>query len=344
MSHKLIKNKILRKSIIVLISLIILLLAYNPLRGQDSGSIWIKTFKPGGANLNNSSIDKNALAFVDSLMKRKDIEVIFLGASDNLKWKQAKQVNEISSAWDQATKLERASRLRARYGWGDIGTTDEPCRGVKVVWGPKRPDIFKLDDRVGRLENLTDSLKNALLALNSESQHEISALKDSLVNREPNVNMVSIADISTSYFDWEVKTGFFFWSAGSPYDLAVPYIGIALNRKLWAFELQGGLTPWSRTYTDGNRSDAFLMGTMNIFPYNWFEFKLGIFSGWEFFTTSDNWTMKVMGITAGPNIRWKFMETFIGYNIGKLSSLVEPSKWVHSGMISMSFNIKLNSW
>ena len=342
MSQKLIKKGFINNGFIVVISLISIMLGNSSVRGQASGSTWIKTYKPGGADLNVLTIDKNALIFVDSLMKRDDIEVKFLGSSDNLKWKQAGDVTEISSAWDQAKKLERASMLRERYGKGEIGTTDEPIRGVKVVWGPKKPDLFKMNKRIGLLENLNDSLRTALLAINSEHQKKIKALEDSLENREANVNMTSIAEISTSYFDWEVKSGFFFWSAGNPYDLAVPYVGIVLKRQLWAFELQGGLTPWSRSHSDGNRSDAFLMGTMNIFPDNWYEFKLGFFSGWEFLTNSDNWTMKVMGITAGPNIQCKLFKTFIGYNLSKLSTLVEPSRWTHSGMITMSFNLRLN--
>jgi len=338
MLQELITNKLIKKCFSFTMFLMFLLLANINLKGQDSGSILIKTFKPGGADLSDKNIDKKALAFVDSLMKRDDIEVQFLGASDNLKWKQSKNVKEISNAWDQAKKLERASRFRERYGKGEIGTTDESFRGVKVVWGPKKPDIFKLEERVTRLEDLTDSL----LALNSEKQQEIVALEDTLINRETNININTDANISVSYFDWEVKTGFLYWTAGNPYDLAIPFIGIALKRQSWAFELQGGLTPWSQAYSDGDRSDAFLMGTMNLFPENLYEFKVGIFSGWEFFTNSDNWTMKAMGITAGPNIHWKFLETYIGYNLNRLSTLISSTKWVHSGIIAMSFNIKLN--
>lgn len=340
MSQKLVYNGLFNILLVTIISMQFLLLTNAVVKGQVSGSIWIKTFKPGGAELNDSNIDKKALAFLDSLMKRDDIEVIFLGSSDTLRWKQAGNVKALSSAFDQAKKLERASRLRERYGRGEIGTTAEPIRGIKVVWGPKKPDIFKMNDRITTLEELNDSLRSALLALNSDQQKQIKALEDSSTN----FRMTAFSEMPTSYFAWEIRSGFFFWSAGVPYDLAAPYIGIILKRPMWAFELQGGLTPWSRSYTDGNRSDAFLMGTMNAFPDNWYEFKIGIFSGWEFFTDSDNWTMKVMGITAGPTIHWKFLSTYFGYNLGKLSTLVESPRWVHSGIITMSFKFKLNRW
>jgi len=329
------------KLIIFLLSLLIFLFENGLIWGQNHGAIWVKSFKPGSANLNDPTIDKKALVFVDSLMLRNDIEVAFLGGSDQLLWKQTNKVEEISKAWDNAKRLERASKLRERYGRGEIGTTDEPIRGIKVVWSPRKPDPFQMNDRIGRLEDLTDSLRMALFSLNAETEKEIEALEDSLNN---DIKMTSIAEISTSNFAWEVKSGFFVWSSGKPYDLAVPYVGIALKRQMWAFEIQAGLTPWSRTYVDGNRSDAFLMGTIDLFPENWYEFRLGMFSGWEFLTSSDNWTMKVMGVTAGPNINWKFIHTFIGYNFGKLSTLVEPDRWVHGGIISMSFNFKISTW
>lgn len=339
MSHK-ISKKFFTRCFMVTISFLCVFFTKALVKGQDSGSIWIKTFRPGGAELSNLNIDKKALAFVDSLMKRDDVEVMFLGGSDTLRWKQAGKSKALSSAWDQAKKLERASQLRERYGRGEIGTTDEPIRGVKVVWGPKKPDIFEMNDRIIRLEELTDSLRSVLSATNSEKQQASKAIEDS----SNNFKMTSFNDTPSSYFAWEITSGFFFWSAGVPYDLAAPYLGIVLKRQLWAFELQGGLTPWSISYPDGNRSDAFLLGSINVFPESWHEFRLGIFSGWEFFTNSDNWTMKVMGLTAGPTIHWKFLNTYIGYNLGKLSTLVEPPKWIHSGILTLSFKFKLNRW
>lgn len=331
----------LKKYFLLIIFTLFLGLENNVATEKEAGSIWIKTFKPGSAQLSDPTIDQKALAFVDSLMNRGEIEIEFLGGSDNLRWKQARGTPELSSAWDQAKKLERASRLRERYGRGFIGTTDEPIRGVKVIWRPKKPDIFELNERVGHFENMTDSLKNVMVTLKTNQQKEMIALKDSLLKQEPNMKMTSIAEISTTYFDWEVNSGILFWSAGAPYDLVAPYLGLALNRNSWGIEILGGLTPWSRTSMDGNRGDAFLMGTFNIVPEYWCQFKVGMFSGWEFLTNSDNWTMKVMGVTTGPNFKWKFLNIFAGYNLAKLSTLMEQSRWIHSGIVTASFKLKL---
>jgi hypothetical protein len=158
--------------------------------------------------------------------------------------------------------------------------------------------------------------------------------------------MTSIAEISTSNFDWEVKSGVMYWSAGSKYNLTVPYLGLAFKREFWGVQLQGGFTPWSQTYTDGygNRGDAFLMGTFNIHLKEWYDWKVGVLSGWKYLTESDNWTMKVVGLTTGPNFRVNFLTVYMGYNLGNLSTLSEPDRWVHSACATVTINLKLNKW
>ncbi len=318
---------------------------FNNLISQESGFLWIKTFKPGSAELSDAAIDKQALIKLDSLVKRDDLEFYFLGATDTLKWKQSGKVHEISKAWDEAKKLERASSLRERYAIGEIGTTDEPIRGVKVVWGPKKPNIFTMKKQLSELEIMTDSLRAALKAARSEQTkqtREIKALEDSIGNHEPALTMSSVAEIQTGSFDWEFKSGFFFWGAGNPYDLAAPYVGLVLKRQFWSVEFQGGFSPWSRDSKIGNLSDAFLMGTFNLNSDYWYDFKFGLFSGWEFLTNSDNWTMKTIGLTAGPNIHWRFLNTYIGYNFGKVSTLMEQDKWVHGIIMTINLKVKIN--
>ena len=337
MSHKIQK--------IFLILIILTGGLFRNLSAQESGFLWIKTFKPGSAELLDATIEKQALAKLDSLVKRDDLEFFFLGATDNLKWKQSGKVHEISKAWDEAKKLERASSLRERYGIGEIGTTDEPIRGVKVVWGPKKPDIFTMKKQLSELEMMTDSLRAALLAARSEQNNqiqEIKALEDSISNQEPALNMTSIAEIQTGSFDWEFKSGFFFWGAGNPYDLAAPYVGLVLKRQFWSVEFQGGFSPWTRQSKSGKLSDAFLMGTFNLNSKHWYDLKFGLFSGWEFLTNSDNWTMKTMGLTAGPNIHWRFLNTYIGYNFSKVSTLIEQDKWVHGIIMTFNLKVKIN--
>lgn len=308
---------------------------------QSSGTIWVKTFLPGSADLNDPTIDRTALTFVDSLMKNPDLEVQFLGGADHIRWRHTGRsvVAPISNAWDAAKKLERASALRQRYGRGEIGTTDEPIRGVKVVWRPKPPDPFAMARKIGLLENLVDSLATQLEKLSHERW---SALPPDSSERRTDLVTVTPASDPAIFSDWEVKTGYLLWSAGRPWDLSLPYLGLSLNRQHWAFEVQGGFTPWSKEDPLGDRGDAMLLGAVNLFPRSWLELKIGAFSGWEFFTHSDQWTMKVMGLTAGPKLSWKSFEIYAGYAIGKISSLTEPDQWQSGGMIATCLNLKIN--
>ena len=307
---------------------------------RDSGFIWIKSYNPGSANPNDETIDKVALARVDSLMKRNDIDIIFLGGADRLRWKSLPQKNDISTAFDQAKKLERASLLRERYGWGEIGITDEPVRGVKVVWTPKKPDPFKLKSELFRLKSKNDSLMNFFKTWKNSQRNELAAIHDSLRMLNAEKNSVTVKnEIKTSYFDWEIKTGLLSWTAGGSHDLIVPSVGIALRREYWTFEFEGGFTPWSKPHVNGNRGDALVVGTFTMFPQKNYEVKTGIFSGWEFLSSSDEWTMKVMGVICGPSFKWKFIEGFVGYTLARVSTLTIPEKWTHGLMINTNFKI-----
>lgn len=309
--------------------------------GQQSGSIWIKTYKPGSANYNDATIDKKALDFLDSLMKRDDIVVEFLGGADNLKWKGLPQNSNVSKAFDQAKKLERALELKNRYGKGKVGITNEPTRGVKVVWSPKPPDIFKLQKEVNQLRAKSDSLAGLFANLYKKQNEQFAALSDSFKWLFAN-NVVEDKKIEQLFFDWEVKTGVLAWTGGTPYDLAVPSVGISLKRQYWAFELSGGFTPWSREDVYGKRGDAMLMGTIALFPEKTIEYRAGGFSGWEFLSKTDNWTMKVMGITLGPAIKWKFFEVFVGYSVSRLSTLTDSDKWINGVMCQFNFKFIIN--
>lgn len=314
------------------------------LNAKNEQFIWIKQFKPGSADLNDATLDKNALQFVDSLMKRDDIEVTFLGAADPTRWQLfGKRVKaQVADAWDQAKKLERASALRQRYQKGQIGTTDEPVRGVKVVWQPLRPDIFQMDKRISANESQIDSLKS--LIANLKPQEMISQVVEKCEPSRDNSDsefQYQPSSESKIISDWEMTTGFMAWSAGGPYDLSSPYIGLAFKRRDWAIELQGGFSPWSEYSTAANRGDAFLSASFHLRPQPWCAIKTGIMSGWEFLTQSDYWTMKIMAVTAGPKFQYRFVETFVGYTYGKLSSLTEE-RWCSGLLVSTNFHLKLN--
>jgi hypothetical protein len=71
-------------------------------------------------------------------------------------------------------------------------------------------------------------------------------------------------------------------------------------------------------------------------------YKTGVFSGWEFLTKTDNWTMKVLGVTAGPTLKWKYCELFAGYSYSKLSTLVESDQWVNGLLFHLNFKFLIN--
>ena len=326
--------------ILAIVSMIFLSAGLN--YGQDSGSIWIITNKPGSADFSDDTIDQQALAFLDSLMQRDDIAVTFLGAADNLPWKGMAANSKISQAIDQAKKLERALALRNRYGKGEVGVTDELARGVKVIWSPKPPDVFQMREDVNSLRATNDSLSKVVANFSQRQESQLAALQDSLAKMMSKTRALKEERIEPVFADWEVKTGFLAWTGGASYDLAVPSVGISLKRLYWAFEIIGGFTPWSREDAMGSRGDAMLLGTITLFPRNKFGIRSGAFSGWEFLTKTDNWTMKVLGLTAGPEIKWKFFEAYLGYTFSRLSTLVESDQWNHGFMFQFNFKFLLN--
>ena len=318
------------------------LLLTHPLFAQNSGSIWVKENKPGSAKFEDGSIDKNALTLLDSLMKREDIVVTFLGAADNLPWKGLHENSKLSMAFDQAKKLERALELRKRYGNGEIGITDEPFRGVKVLWAPKPPDIFKMQEEIEKLRASNESILEMLANLQKNQEKQLSAIRDSLSRLAVNENSIKETVIEAPFFDWEVKTGLLAWTAGAPFDLTVPSVGISLKREYWAFDLEGGFTPWSRQDENGRRGDAMVMGAFTLFPRKMLAYKGGLFSGWEFLSKTDNWTMKALGVTAGPSIKWKIFEGFAGYSYSRLSTLTEPDRWVSGIIVHLNIKFLIN--
>jgi len=305
------------------------------LQAQQSGTIWIKTNQPGSAKFDDRTIDKKALLFLDSLMWRDDIVITFLGAADSLKWKGLPKNSQLSLAIDQAKKLERALELRKRYGKGEVGITDEPVRGVKVVWTPKPPDLFKLRQNVDALQAKNDSLDALLAGLKINQAQILAAMADSLSRALAKNNQLPETVVEPAYFDWEIKTGFLAWTTGAPYDLSVPSFGISLKRQYWAFEVEGGFTPWRREDLRGKRGDAMLLGSISLFPRQRLELKAGVFSGWEFLSQSDYWTMKVLGVTIGPAFKWKIFEGFVGYAAARLSTLIEPDRWTNGAIFQV---------
>lgn len=91
-------------------------------------TLWLTGFAPGSADLGD--INPTALSSLDSLAAT-GAGLQFFGAADSLDWPKFKP--QISGAINTAKALERALKLRARYGRGETGVTHENIRGVKVI-------------------------------------------------------------------------------------------------------------------------------------------------------------------------------------------------------------------
>jgi hypothetical protein len=189
---------------------------------------------------------------------------------------------------------------------------------------------------------MQDSLANLVMNLSQQQSQKFAAIQDSLLKDRSRSEYIVENNSSTGSFDWEIKTGLLAWFGGGAYDLSVPCLGISLKREYWAFEIEGGFTPWSRPAVYGNRGDALVMGTITMFPQKFFEVKTGAFSGWEFLSKTDQWTMKVMGLTGGPTMKWKFIEGYLGYSLSKLSTLTQSDRWVSGLMLNFNFKFLVN--
>jgi hypothetical protein len=142
--------------------------------------------------------------------------------------------------------------------------------------------------------------------------------------------------------NWTFNAGLRAWSAGSPWDLLTPVAGFGLYKDNWGISLGGGFTPWERTDPLGNRKDALVYAELTSpWPKGPVNLKGGFMAGWEFFSESDNWTMKVLSPFLGLSYQWKMLEASLFYSPAKVSSLTEESSWKHGVMIS--FNVLIGN-
>ncbi len=324
------------KKLLQLLTLLITLVLVALASGQTSGVLWLKSFSPGSADLNDPLLDKRALAFLDSLMQDPEIEVTFLGAADSLQWLlDGRHVNpRISEAWNDAKRLSRARALRERYGRGEIGLTHENVAGVKVVWRKRGADLY----------SEVDYLK----AQNARLSQEILALKGRLSgtnghngkNGHNGTNGHSTPSVAEeSRFNWRLQLGLWTWNAGSHGTLVSPSAALSIIIDQTSFILQGGVTPWHESTALGNQSDSFVYaGVKHMLSPN-FGVSAGVFRGWKFFTSTDNWSFKTTGLAAGPVVRYKRLELQPAVTLSNISTLDKDGYWRPGMTLGVNFNL-----
>jgi len=312
----------------ILISTLVFVL-FSTVSAQTPRVFWIKAFSPGSSDLNDPRVDKAALAMLDELMQDLKIEVTFLGAADNKSWKMKGEYvhKDISEAWNDAKSLSRARTLRARYGRGNVGITHESIAGVKVIWTKNENYITKL---------------NQLEKENEHLRHEISEVKSDLKDlaHEAGTNGKNGHTTSESSLNVSLQAGFWTWQTGSNSGILSPYLASSITIRNASFHIRGGVTPWHTSTRQGNKSESFIYFGARYLKSDNFGFTLGVYRGWEFFTTTDDWLFKTTGISAGIAINKGIIELNPALTFSNLSSLDYESKWRFGVTLGIGLNIK----
>jgi hypothetical protein len=303
---------------------------------NNSGVLWIKTFSPGSSNLDDEQIDKAALARLDSLMQDSTIEATFLGAADERQWRMnGNHVHlDISDTWNDAKRLGRGRILRARYGRGQVGVTDENVAGVKVVW-----------IRNENLNALSIAENSAANGHGDQLRRDVDLLRgdvDSVKAALENGKYTRIIEKRGSNLNWRVQAGFWSWYGGSDRNILAPSLGFNLIYKRNIFVVQGGVSPWQSQTANGQQSEAFLFAGVRRLPADGkhgISYAAGIFRGWEFFTSTDSWSLKSTGLTAGPTFNYGILELHPAVTYTFVDSIFKGRGWRVGSILSMNVNL-----
>ena len=324
-----------------LLVLTIALILVSPVFGQSSsGVLWIKSFSPGSADLNDPLLDKKALAVLDSLMQDPEIHVTFLGAADSLAWVfDGQKVHpELSEAWNDAKRLSRARALRERYGRGEIGITHENVAGVKVVWR-KGPDA--LYSEVDRLKRELDLLKGALASDTSRNGHN----GHNGHNGQKSENGQSTSTVDglafmprESKFNWRLQAGLWGWQAVSDRSLISPSLALSIIIDRTAFIIQGGVSPWTETTPQGNQANSFVYAGVKYMLNDRWGLSAGGFRGWEFFTSTDSWSFKTTGAALGVVVSLGRFEINPALTVSNIATLEKSGYWRTGMSLGLNFN------
>ena len=302
---------------------------------QTSGMIWIKAFAPGSASLNDPQVDQKALAQLDSLMQDSTIAATFLGAADDLRWKMSgTQVHfDISEAWNDAKRLGRARILRARYGRGAVGVTDENIAGVKVIWSKD-----ETGNMLAAMENSSASADDDLRQRVDDLRTDVDSVKAALESGR----FTTIIEKKSVNLNWRLHAGMWSWYAGTDRSIVTPAVGINIIYNQKALVLQGGVSPWPSRTAFGKQGEAFLYGGIRHLPANsrrGIGYAAGVFRGWEYFTSTDSWTMKSTGLTAGPLLMYSLLEVHPAVSYTYIDSLFKGHGWRLGSVLMIAVNL-----
>lgn len=307
------------------------LLATGVARSQTSGVLVIKSFLPGSTNLNDPTIDKTALARLDSLMHNERVEVTFLGAADSLRWKiHARTVHRnVSEALDDAKRLGRARVLRARYGRGTLGITDENFAGVKVLWR-LQPKLELTDSEIRKLREENQKL--------NEKLQDVSSTIEQLNTEQKLRDVTEIVYEKRASVRWQLQAGMWRWQIANDYILA-PSLSLSVSRGKMALVLRGGVAPWHQTTAFGKESESFLYVGLKYMRTEKYGVSAGGFRGWKFFTDSDTWSLKTTGAALGVIVNFAFVEVSPMITYTEVSTWQNQKQLLFGGVLAFNFNL-----
>jgi hypothetical protein len=314
---------------------------------QDSGSFWLKSFNPGSADLDDSTIDQQALAKLDSLMEDATLDVTFLGAADSIGWVlYGKKVNDkISEAWNDAKRLSRARALRARYGRGHVGVTHDSVAGVKVIWNRGNGansythEIEDLKEQNHAMQRELAEVKNNIESLKPEAAngHNGNGHNGHSSNAKNGSSKYMIRDGLT--FNWRLQAGMWAWHSGANGNLVSPSLGLNIIINKTAFVIQGGVTPWHEGTEFGDTSESYVYTGVKHMRSDRLGFSAGVFRGWKFFTSTDNWLFKTTGLATGVVITYGRLEFNPTLTVSNINTLESESNWKVGSTLGLNFNI-----
>lgn len=304
---------------------------------ENSGVLWIKTFSPGSSSVTDESIDKQALATLDSLMQDSTLEVTFLGGADDMQWRMSgNRVHpDISDTWNEAKRLGRARILRARYGRGQVGVTDENIAGVKIAWNRKNENLNSmLIAENSSANDGDDQLRRDVEILRSD----VDSVKAALGN----VKYTKIVEKSGPNINWRAQAGFWTWYGGADRNIVAPSLGLNVIYNRSVFVIQGGVSPWHSRTANGKQGEAFMFAGIRRLPAGGkrgISYAAGIFRGWEFYTSTDSWSLKSTGLTAGPTFKYGILEMHPAVTYAFVDSIFKGRGWRLGSVLMMNVNL-----
>lgn len=331
------------------ITLLLLLLMCTPLFSQAQNRSWITVagFNPGSAVIPEEG--KESLKKLVSEHDPNEKSIRIIGMSDTLSWKN-KSFSESQSA-DTTLAYKRANNIAQFYrklGWDaevisiqNFIPQNRGHRGVQVQVVDKSVPR-KTKDLVLKITTKTEgSEKSEERRISGEEIVKIwqkgKTAKQEIVINVPSKN---IEVEKKSQFDWSFDIGLRTWTTKSSWDLLVPTLGLSLYRDKWALSVGGGFAPWKYPDSVGDRRDALVFGEITGWPESDLSLKTGLLMGWETFSESDNWTMKVITPFIGPSFSRKNFELSLTYSPAQISSLIKEPFWKPGVMVNIGIRIR----